>query len=233
MEGKHIFKKFIKDYPKFFLFFANILPLFGAVYSDWNLFYLLFLYWLESGIVGLYNIIKIIICPNSGLETGKNSVNWGITAIKQFIIIFFVIHFSGFMYGHLAFITILFNPKGFLQSTSLIDTVLIFEALKNVWLFALVLMLSKGFSFYQNYLLKGEYAKTTVKELLYSPYQRIFTMHFIIIFGGFLLMLLTIAFPKLQSISFFLFVIIKLFIDYRAHNKEHEKFEGVKPSAHP
>src|SRR3989338_6348873 len=43
------------------LMVANSVPLWGVLFYGWDLFQILFIYWLESAIVGFYNIFKMII----------------------------------------------------------------------------------------------------------------------------------------------------------------------------
>jgi len=42
---------------------ANVIPLFGAVFWDWNTFNIVFLYWAENLAIGFYTILKIAFLP--------------------------------------------------------------------------------------------------------------------------------------------------------------------------
>ena len=42
------------------LIVANAIPLFGAVFLGWNVWMILIVYWLENGIVGFFNVLKIL-----------------------------------------------------------------------------------------------------------------------------------------------------------------------------
>jgi hypothetical protein len=44
---------------------ANLIPLVGVLLFDWSLLTILVLYWLENGIVGLWNVPKIILAQGS------------------------------------------------------------------------------------------------------------------------------------------------------------------------
>ncbi len=44
---------------------ANLIPLIGVVFFGWSLLTILVLYWLENGIVGLWNVPKIIMAQGS------------------------------------------------------------------------------------------------------------------------------------------------------------------------
>jgi hypothetical protein len=47
------------------LLLANLIPLVGVLFFDWSLLTILVLYWLENGIVGLWNVPKIILAQGS------------------------------------------------------------------------------------------------------------------------------------------------------------------------
>ena len=44
-----------------FLVAVNLIPLFGVLFLGWGLFPIMVLYWLENGIVGLFNLPKIAL----------------------------------------------------------------------------------------------------------------------------------------------------------------------------
>src|SRR3712207_5035022 len=48
---------------------ANLIPLVGVVFFGWSLLTILVLYWLENGIVGLWNVPKIILAKGSLVAT--------------------------------------------------------------------------------------------------------------------------------------------------------------------
>ncbi|HXG26798.1 MAG TPA: DUF6498-containing protein, partial [Candidatus Binatia bacterium] len=47
------------------LVLANIVPLVGVAFFGWSLLTILVLYWLENGIVGLWNVPKILMAQGS------------------------------------------------------------------------------------------------------------------------------------------------------------------------
>jgi hypothetical protein len=51
------------------LLVANLIPLVGVLFFDWSLLTILVLYWLENGIVGLWNVPKIILAQGSIIPT--------------------------------------------------------------------------------------------------------------------------------------------------------------------
>src|SRR3989338_8418866 len=43
------------------LVLANLTPLIGVLYFEWSIFMVILLYWMESIVMGVYNILKILI----------------------------------------------------------------------------------------------------------------------------------------------------------------------------
>jgi hypothetical protein len=94
----------------------------------------------------------------------------------------------------------------------------------------LVLFVSHGISFFINFIGKKEYQKTSSSELMIAPYKRIVVMHLTLLLGGFISAVVAII---LQGISLnriisatvmSLFIILKIYVDIKSHNKEHSKF---------
>ena len=42
------------------LIVANAIPLFGVLFLGWNVWNILIMYWLENGIVGVFNVLKML-----------------------------------------------------------------------------------------------------------------------------------------------------------------------------
>jgi Family of unknown function (DUF6498) len=55
-----------------FLVAVNLIPLFGVLFLGWGLFAIMVLYWLENGIVGLFDLPKIALAsaPVAGPRPG-------------------------------------------------------------------------------------------------------------------------------------------------------------------
>ena len=182
------------------LIIANILPLLGVIFLDWDLFQILFLYWLECGVIGFYNIFKLI--KVSGL-------------LSILLVPFFIVHYGGFMAGHLIFIFAFFAPDLASSSffppretiTSLLGTVAIPLA---------TLFISHGISFFHNFIGKGEYKRTDAGKQMQEPYRRVVLMHVTLIFGGWIVLLLNTPVFALA-----LLVILKTIADLHSHVNEH------------
>ena len=70
---------------------ANLLPFFGIFLFDWDVRYIVVLYWIENLVVAFYNILKMAVLKTDQAED---------KAGKLFIIPFFCIHYGGFCAVH-------------------------------------------------------------------------------------------------------------------------------------
>ena len=216
-------KKDLSDVSVLTLLAANAVPLFGVVFLGWDAFYVVMLYWAENVVIGFYNILKMALAavPYRAAHLGK-----------LFLIPFFLVHYGGFTAVHGFFVLALFHkgegpPMG---GTSwpccLIFVQMLFNVIGYMYsiipvqvrLAVLVLFISHGVSFVQNYLLKGEYRTAKPNDLMGSPYGRIVVMHVAIITGGFLTMALGSPAALLAVL-----IALKTVLDVNLHNREHKK----------
>ena len=93
-----------------------------------------------------------------------------------------------------------------------VDTVF---SMEYIWWGFLAFVVGHGFSLFYNFIKKEEYKKE-IKEIMMAPYKRIMVMQFTIILAGFILMIF-----KAPVALLLLFIVLKTFVDYRAHIKEH------------
>lgn len=143
------------------LLLANSLPLFGVLFWGWDLATLLISYWLESLVVGFYNVARMMKIDPVG---------------STFYVPFFVFHFGIFMLVHLAFIFALFGFR------------IHFFDVRPFVLFV-ALLVSHGYSYGVNFIGRMEYSGRTIKQQLFAPYGRIVVMHLVVLSGGWLVVL--------------------------------------------
>ena len=193
------------------LIVANLVPLVGVLFYDWSLFTIIFCFWLESAVVGFYNIFKMVIIVNFR---------------SIFRVPLFVVHYGAFMAAHLIFIFGLFSSdemssyggrfSGLFPSADLLTS-----HIMNVWPAFLVVFVSHGISFFYNFIGKKEFLRSTPEKQQNAPYGRIILMHFTIILGGGLIITLGAPVPALV-----LLIVLKIVSDVHAHLKEHGFLQG-------
>jgi hypothetical protein len=193
------------------LLLANLVPVFGVLFFQWEIFPLMFLFWSENVIIGLFNVLKMLTAnPDS-------PISW---AGKLFIVPFFCVHYGMFTFIHGIFVIVLFGSG----TGRAVD----FPELKTFWHImmqnrlggaVLGLAVSRGISFATNYLGKGEYQRVSLQQLMAQPYGRIIVMHLTVLGGGFLLLALHSPVGGLL-----LLVALKMALDLRGHFAERKKF---------
>jgi len=142
-------------------------------FFGWDRWALVFLYWTESGVVGIYAILKMLLAKGVPKKPVK-----GLGANKAFMILFFLIHYGGFMLVHLGLLT----GARFLHQLAFnlqLDTGNMREIMLSG---GASMFLSHGFSFIYNYWLGREYERVTVGEAMISPYPRIVLMQLVSFF---------------------------------------------------
>ena len=115
------------------LIVANLVPLVGILFFDWSLFTIMFCFWLESAVIGCFNILKLVIVAN---------------ILSIIMVPFFVVHYGAFMSGHLVFIFALFSPDEMSFSGFFPPPDLLIPKIMNVWPAFLGISLSHGISFF-------------------------------------------------------------------------------------
>lgn len=208
---------------------VNMVPLLGVVFYDWNLFSIMFLYWFENGIIGLFNVFKISRAskPSVGSNLTINGRPTNLSG-KAFYIPFFIMHYGLFWVVHGVFVIVLFGlfggqPFGGVGPPEIAGGFRGFEP-GGVAIAALSLFLSHGVSFFVNFLGNEEYRNVTPDQQMFQPYGRVVALHVTILGGGFLA-----GYFGTPLASLVLLVILKTAIDVWAHLREHRTAE--RPAA--
>ena len=130
-------------YPSvFILILANSLPLLGILFFSWDVFSILLLYWLETIVIGFFNVLKM-------LAIGKEKA-WP-------LILVFIIHYLIFNVVHLMLLIFIFAPRNILSNLWFLNLDELFNYLQTVIVALMPLFISHGFSLFFNFLKKKEY----------------------------------------------------------------------------
>lgn len=200
-------------HPSSWVLIAVNLGLITAVVAwDWQVFDIVFLYWVENLVIGAINVLKMIAASP---KPGKSN------AIKLFLIPFFIVHYGMFCYGHGIFVFSMFSEQseggdslGITQAWELLNT--------SMLLAVSLLAASHLFSFFRNFIAGGEYKRTHPSDLMARPYGRIVVLHITIILGAFL----TQAFDSPLGLLVILMV-LKTLVDLAMHESERKKFQDI------
>ncbi|MBC8471791.1 MAG: hypothetical protein H8D56_20210 [Planctomycetes bacterium] len=219
-----LLKKDWLDISVISLLAANVIPLFGVLFLNWDAFFIVLLYWCENLVIGFYTILKMVFS-----KVSHPAIHLG----KLILIPFFIIHYGGFTAGHGLFLLAIFKEdiaksvlEGFTWPFILIFVELLLNVVKQMYLIIpsqmkigiLSLFISHGISFVYNYLLKGEYAADKPPNLMAAPYSRIIIMQFAILGGAYWAM--TIGSPAALLL---ILVVLKTIFDVILHIRSHKK----------
>lgn len=144
------------------LILANIIPLWGIAMWHWSTTDLLFCFWIESAVTGIFTLLKLARYRD------------------LFLMAFFPLHYGLFMLVHLIFL-ITGASIGFFGVDRVTD---IGALLMNMGLFFLGSLGSHALSFFVNFLQGREWQKHQSSYYFILPYGRIVPMHLTIILGA-------------------------------------------------
>ncbi len=196
------------------LLVANVYPVIGVILFGWDAFFLLILFWMENLVIGFYTVLKMLLIS-------RDKASW---TAKFPIVAFFCVHYGIFTLVHGVFVFFLFSGY-MMDGPASLEEVITRQKLIELGWGGLALLISHGVSLFYNYLGKGEYKRTSLKDVMEQPYGRVVILHLTIIFGGFLIMLL-----GSPVVGLLFLIVLKTSIDIRAHLREHAKYPVHKPA---
>lgn len=179
------------------LLFTNLLTIGIAFYQGWSLSEVMWVYWIQSVIIGIFQYKKILDLKNfttSGIKFNGKPVA-ETDAGKKSIAYFFLFHYGGFHLVYLIFLLALHQKPDLF------------------WFF--LLAISYFINHYRSYKsTKVQDAKRTqsLQTLIVKPYKRILPMHAVIVLG-------TMMSP---ANGVLLFLSLKTATDLLGHYLEHK-----------
>jgi len=199
---------------------ANLVPLVGVLYFDWDVFSVLFLYWIENGVVGVLNVPKILLTArNPDHDEGAHVVYRAIA---------FPLHYGIFWFVH--GIAVFALTAGFASSTGTDLGLGVRTALADTGLLLAViaLILSHVANFWFNYVGRREYLRTTPEKQQTEPYPRMVALHVTIVVGGFAIVVL-----GQPEALIALLVLTKVVLDLGLYIADRERKQTAAPAQEP
>jgi hypothetical protein len=201
------------------LLLANLAPVAGVFIFHWEVFPLMFLFWSENVIVGIFNVLRMIFAMFFRERV--------LPAIP-----FFCVHYGMFTFVHGFFIMEIFGGgvKQFENFFNPLDPGTYWQIFWQImrenhlgWA-VLGLAVSRGISFVTNYVGQGEYRRITAMQLMWQPYGRIVVLHIALLGGGIL-----IKAGHSPVAGLLLLIALKIFLDLAGHLRERRKFAAASP----
>src|SRR3989338_8518396 len=130
----------------FSLLAANLIPALGELFFKWDVLSIIFIYWLETAVIGFYTILKIVYVRGPFGAEFDHAPFYFTVVSKIASILFFIVHFGFFVFVQGFFVMRLaenfYNPS-----------------LWTIFFGLLSLFISHGISFKKNFIGKWEYAE--------------------------------------------------------------------------
>lgn len=186
---------------------ANCIPIVGVLAFGWDLRSIMFVYWFETAVIVVYSVLKVV-------TVGGPITLFGMPAHLAF--------FGVFMSFHLMMILALEPlPPG----SGFFPPEVIRELFRRTWSADVGLVVSHGISFVVNFLGKGEYRRTTVKEEIAAPWKRVLIMHATTLVGAWSVMLFEAPVGALVMLA-----VLKIVVDLHGHLRERRASPDVEPA---
>ncbi len=212
------------------LIVANAIPLFGVLFLGWNVWTILTIYWLENGVVGFFNVLKMAHAEGplpAGSGRGRDRQRPADRRLRQV---------GPDPVLHRPLRALLARPRHLHPDPADVRGVrrwrVRFDGTPSdggagiasdpgaVALVLLGLFISHGISYRLNYIGRGEYLRTSVIKQMAAPYGRLVILHVTIILGG-----MAIALTGAPAAAVFVLVLLKTALDLGFHLAEHREPE--------
>lgn len=205
---------------------ANLVPLAGVLLFGWDTLTILVLYWLENGVIGVFNVLRIRRAegpepPAAGRR--RRGIALSGQSTRGYLAGFFCLHYGIFWLVHGVFV---FAIPAFAGDAG--AEVYRGLSLPAVGFGATLFGLSHGVSYVRNFLGRAEYRHISPSTQFGQPYPRLFALHVTILAGAWLL----IRYDE-PVLLVALLVVLKTAIDVALHLRRHRRLQRVGEAAGP
>ena len=192
------------------LIIANLIPVVGVWFLNWSAKEVFLVYCLETIIIGLFTLLKILI---TGLVARRTDVwqSTGGSVTRQpfwFFMLFFMVHYGMFVAVQMGIffgVSNIGDENGitFWNFFSRWPSLLANEA----YIMLAVFVISYVFRMVSDFILTGDYKSSSLGYLMFQPYGRIFIQQVTVIIGS---MFLSFGAGK---VFILVFALIKIFFE--------------------
>ena len=198
--NESLVQRFLSNHSTLLLILSNIIMICFAILEHWDIVTIMFIYWCQSVIIGIFTFFKMLNLKNPPV---LNRVG---TAF------FFLIHYGAFHFGYFTFL--LANPFHIVDSNASFFDI-------SVLAIIIVFFVNHLYSFLY-YRKKDVNKEQNINKIMFFPYIRIIPMHLTIIFGS---VFITSGTPYLTLL---LFLLLKTGADVAMHLVEHREVVASK-----
>ncbi|TCC89266.1 hypothetical protein EZ428_16345 [Pedobacter frigiditerrae] len=214
-----LFNALIPSFSNVFIWLNAILMLVGIFVLGWEPEVVIIAYFLETIIIGVIHVFKLLVVLRFGAQQGidptKKDVFSGFSVIP-----FFILHYFFFIFVQSIFIfemleDMIPSENG---SFNVFSNYAYLLSQHDVFMAFLTLAFSNVAMTFKNFILPGEFRRTTTSKLYFQPYVRIFIQQFVTIFAWFFMFLSSSAMAAALLIIIFR-LIVDLFLNKASMDK--------------
>ena len=169
----------------YFLIAANLLPVAGALFFNWNAKEIFLVYCLETIIIGILNLVKMGIVTavrktDTWYSQGRSTKQSGFL-----FMFFFLMHYGIFVAVQMG---IFFGASGIGDGTNITLFNFFYKWPQLITSDSIIMLaafaISYGFKMIYDFTRSGEYKTIPMMLLMFQPYGRIFIQQFAVIIGS-------------------------------------------------
>lgn len=198
-------QQFISNLTKVFFLLANLLPLYGVWFWNWDAKQIFLVYCLESVIVGLMTIGRMTLTGLFGSSSSQTSTNSGSAWVG--LVLFFIVHYGFFLAIQMGIFFGVSNmiPKarGPFETIQAIPSVMTLQS----WMMLLALWAAYMMDMVMNFIIPKKFHETNIYMEMFRPYPRVVVQQFVVIIGSFFLLF------GAAKIFIAVFIAIKLWVE--------------------
>jgi hypothetical protein len=208
LDIKKFFLRTLSDPSAQLLIVGNLFTIILAIVEGWSAATILWSYWVQSIIIGLFTVIRILVVQLPKTDSRQSDDNF----LGRLVVAgFFIFHYGMF---HVVYAV-------FLAAFGLLEKL---DMQGMFWMTAIFTVMH-AFSFWQNTFHRpdGTDKKENMGQIFMSPYSRIVPMHLTIIFGSIFIL------AGLDFIAILIFLTLKTLADVIGHQFKHSA-QGTEPT---
>lgn len=208
------------------LILVNLIPLYCVWFEGWNASEVFLVYCLETVIVGIINVLKMV-CVTIFVKRTDVWENGG-SVTKQsgwFFIFFFIVHYGFFVFVQTQ---IFFGVSGLVPDGSLFANYSKIPELlgNNGKLMLLIFIAYYTLQNFFDFFMSGNYKTISMGRLMFEPYIRIFVQQLVVILGS---MFLSFGANKIFILVFVIAkIFFELFVNFNRYLALAEKRQQLK-----
>ena len=167
----------------YFLIAANLLPVAGVLFWNWDPGEIFIIYCLETVIIGIFNLIKMAIAGAYQKQNLWYNQGKAIPMPAIFFMLFFIVHYGLFVAVQTGIFT---QVSGIGRSNGFFDFFLHWPKYitENSSVLLLSFFISYGVKLVTEFILPRQYKTVPLMVLMFQPYMRIFIQQVTVLLGS-------------------------------------------------